>query len=412
MRKALTVVAVMAIVATACGPGSLVLRSAIDSARVNAGAGEALDSPYLDFQALLESINACTRANGGTAPAPDFAGESSVETTYVTRTSANPDDDAAAQEMIDGLPAGVGQALIQPKWDRQGIATYRCPDDGLLYGTGILSDFLPTPSGRYYDEVFTNAEITLHDGLRYGTAPLCNPQGNDRLLDIYEPTVDTVGERPVMVVIHGGGFKSGDRKKFATTAEAYARRGFVAVSIDYRTCPGGFPEEDFLEVVTNTIDDGMEAIKWIRANAATYGMDPDRIGVVGSSAGAAIAYGAALIDDPFPGGPLAAFDHQPNAVMGTGAHLTPAIETPGFVADPPPMVMLRSEFDTNAGPADPAYEWPYSYQTCNAVHDLGGVCNFIVVPGNGHVHGMSPTSSQSQWYMPFFYDTLDLANAT
>ena len=413
MRRALISIATCAVLASGCGPGSLVLRGAIDTARVNAGAQEALDSPYLDFQAFLESFLACGRANGRPAPAPAFAGETFADLTYVTRTSAVADADQAAQDIIDNLPGDLGSGLIQPKWDRQGAATYRCPDDGLLYGTAVLSDFVTTPAtGRYVSTIFTDAGITLHDGLRYGTAPLCEPTGNDLLLDIYEPTIDALAERPTIVVIHGGGFEKGDRKSSASAARAYARRGFVAVSIEYRTCPGGVTDEDLLEVATNAIDDGMEAIRWLRANAGTYGIDPDRIATLGSSAGGAIAYGVALIDDPTPGGPLAAFDHRPNATMGTGAHLTPAIESPGFVADPPPTMMFRYERDTNAGPTDPSYEWPYSYQTCHAIHGAGGTCDFIVIPGDGHVSGFGPAGGQSLWYMPWLYEHLDLANAT
>lgn len=412
MRKTLILMAACAVLAAACGPGSLVLRGALDAERVNAGASEALDSPYLDLNAWLESVNACGRANGRPAPAPTFPGETYDDLSYVTRTSAIIDDDLAAQDIIDNLPGGVASVQVQAKWDRQGIATYRCPDDGLLYATGVLTDFVSTPSsGRYVSDIFTADEITLHDGLRYGTAPLCTPTGNDLLLDIYEPTIDTLAERPTIVVIHGGSFTGGDRKKFAGSAERYARRGFVAVAIEYRTCPGGFPDEDLIEVATNAIDDGMEAIRWLRANAATYGIDVDRIATVGSSAGAAISFGTALIDDPTPGGPLAAFDHQPNAAMGTGGHLTPAVETPGIVADPAPTMMFRYEFDGVAGPSDPSYEWPYSYQTCNGIHANGGICDFILLPGGGHVSGLSPTGGQSYWYMPWLYDHLDLANA-
>lgn len=413
MRKTMMLVAACAVVATACGPGSLVLRSAIDAARVNAGASEALDSPYLDLQAFVESLQACRRANGRPAATPAFAGETHADLTYVTRTSANPDDDLAAQEIIDDLPAAIGAELIQVGWDRQGIATYRCPDDGLLYGTAVVTDFVVTPAtGRYVSEVFTAAGITKHDGLRYGTAPLCEPTGNDLLLDIYEPTVDSLTERPTVVLIHGGGFQNGDRTTVAASARAYARRGFVAVAIEYRTCPSGVPDEDQIEVATNAIDDGMEAIRWLRANSSTYGIDSDRIATLGSSAGAAISYGTALIGDPTPDGPLAGFDHQPNAAMGTGAHLTPAIETPGFVADPPPTMMFRYEFDTNAGPSDPSYEWPYSYRTCHAIHTAGGVCDFVVIPGFGHVSGLGPTGGQAHWYIPWLYEHLDLAHAS
>ncbi|MEQ8839661.1 MAG: alpha/beta hydrolase [Acidimicrobiales bacterium] len=412
MRRLITPLVVAACLATACGPGSAVLRNAVDAARVGAGVGATADSPYLDLQALAESVNACERADGAAIPAPSFAAETAAATTYVTRTSADPDDDDAAQEIIDELPAAVGASVVAAKWDRKGIATYRCPHDGLLYGTAILSDFVAIPSsGRYVSNVFTRAEIVRHAGLRYGSAPLCEPGGNDLILDVYEPVGDTLEARPTVVLIHGGGFVNGSRTGYVGAAEAYAQRGFVAVAIDYRTCPSGISAEDFLAVATNAIDDGMEAIRYLHANAETYGIDTTRIATLGSSAGGAISLGTALLADPTPGGPLAAEPTQPAAAMETGAHLTPAIEVPGFVADPAPILMFRYEVDTNAGPSDPSYEWPYSYRTCNTVHAQGGVCDFFVLDGPGHVSGISVNGPQSHRYLPWLYEHLDLATA-
>ena len=412
MKRTAPTLLIIALLVSACGPGSETLRAILDTARSNAGVGAAIDSPYLDLQAWVESVAACSRANGGNNPATTFNGETSAETLFITRTSALVDDEAAAQDIADNLPGKTLAGLVKAKWDRKGLATYRCPEDGLLYSTGVSSDFVAAPNGRYIDEVFMEDDITVHDGLRYGTAPLCEPTGNDLLMDIYEPTGDTLTERPAMVVIHGGGFKNGNRKSFAATAMQYAQRGFVAVSIEYRTCPSGFADEaQYIATATNAIDDGMEAIRFLHANAAAFGIDTTRIAAAGSSAGAAIAYGAALLEDSTPVGPLAAYPSQPVAVMGTGAHLTPALESPGFLTDVPPIMMFRYEFDVNAGPEDPAYGWLYSYRTCIQVHNNGGTCDFFRLPGSGHTSGINPTGNYGDWYMPWFYQQMDLANA-
>jgi acetyl esterase/lipase len=94
-------------------------------------------------------------------------------------------------------------------------------------------------------------------------------------LDIYLPPGPVV-PRPVLVWIHGGGWQSGDKFPM-TRAPGLLALGFDVVSINYRlTGEAIHPAQ---------INDCKGAIRWIRANAGTYGFDPARIGVWGSSAG-------------------------------------------------------------------------------------------------------------------------------
>ena len=412
MNRSLPALMISAVLLVACGPGSETLRALLDSGRASAGVDPAIDSPYLDTGAWVESVYACQRANGIEQPAPTFDRETYSELTYLTGTSALTDDEAAAQALINSLPFSARAASLQAKWDRKGLATYRCPDDGLLYGTVVLSDFIAAPSGRYIETVFSEQDIVIHDGIRYGTAPLLFDRSNDLLMDIYEPAGDTLVSRPTMVVIHGGGFRSGNRKKNADKALSYALRGYVAVAIEYRTCPGEFESDEAqFETAANAIDDGIEAIRFLHANAATYGIDTTRIGAVGTSAGGFIALGAALIDDQTPGGPLEAYPYQPAAVMSTGANLTAALESPGFRASISPVMMFRYEFDTVAGPEDESYEWPYSYRTCLEIHAKDATCDFFRLDGPGHVSGIGAAGAYAKWYLPWFYEKMDLANA-
>ncbi len=104
------------------------------------------------------------------------------------------------------------------------------------------------------------------------------PYGTDsaaQRLDIYLPPGPLV-ERPTVVWIHGGGWSGGDKFP-APRAAGMVALGFAFVSINYRlTGEAIHPAQ---------INDCKGAIRWIRANAATYGFDPDRVGVWGSSAG-------------------------------------------------------------------------------------------------------------------------------
>lgn len=89
------------------------------------------------------------------------------------------------------------------------------------------------------------------------------------------------GPFPAIVCIHSGGWIGGDRKQMRQTIEALARRGFVAISPDYRLAPRDrFPAQ---------IEDCKAAVRWLRANAAQYHVDTRRIGAVGFSSGAHLA---------------------------------------------------------------------------------------------------------------------------
>ncbi len=102
-----------------------------------------------------------------------------------------------------------------------------------------------------------------------------------------------------MVLIHGGSFSAGDKSQMAGTARTYAQRGYVAASLGYRLDPNASEtQERYLSAARDAIDDGMEAARWLRANAATYRIDPTRMAFIGSSAGGAVALGVGVSEDP------------------------------------------------------------------------------------------------------------------
>ena len=96
-------------------------------------------------------------------------------------------------------------------------------------------------------------------------------------LDLYLP--DSPGPHPVILWLHAGAWITGDRT--GGPAIRQARRGYAVASIDYRLAP------DF--VFPAQIDDCKAAVRWLRANAATYHLDPERVGVFGASAGGHLA---------------------------------------------------------------------------------------------------------------------------
>jgi acetyl esterase/lipase len=156
---------------------------------------------------------------------------------------------------------------------------------------------------RYRDEIFT--QVTKTSDVAYGNA--VNEQGQNQtlLLDVYQPTGDTVGSRPAIVWVHGGSFRSGSKTSAEIVDEAntFARKGFVNASISYRLsatgCSASSPTANCVNAIFNAKYDAQAAVRFLRANAATYGIDPDRIAIAGTSAGAITALNVAYSpDDP------------------------------------------------------------------------------------------------------------------
>ncbi len=101
-----------------------------------------------------------------------------------------------------------------------------------------------------------------------------------RIMDVYLPVGE--GPFPALIYIHGGGWIRGSRTALNDTAAFYAKRGIAGFSIYYTLATNGtaWPEN---------IQDVVEAIRFIRQNAATYNIDTERVGVLGVSAGAQLA---------------------------------------------------------------------------------------------------------------------------
>ncbi len=206
---------------------------------------------------------------------------------------------------------------------------------------------------RYLTEVFTSDQITITSDVVYGTnidflrsnlatpnlvaevtelqtavtlgnpipAPYFNPTDastglkvTNVQMDIYAPPTDEVTERPLVLYLHTGnalppplnGSPTGTRKDSTAveTCMRFARRGYVAVSMSYRL--GWNPLADteqqrrgqLLNAIYRAIHDVRQCVRNLKANAATYGIDPDKIVVYGEGTGGYIALANATLDRP------------------------------------------------------------------------------------------------------------------
>jgi dienelactone hydrolase len=171
-----------------------------------------------------------------------------------------------------------------------------------LVATGCT---VPRPPGdeplRYRDQVFDSVAVTTN--LQYGSAPDANGNPVALRLDLYQPVGDTQTSRPALVWVHGGAFSSGDKGNVVPVdaANTFAKLGYVVVSINYRLLGSGCvanPGQPSCSIAAiEAKRDAQAAIRWLRANASTYKVDPGRIGIGGESAGGITATMAGLYSE-------------------------------------------------------------------------------------------------------------------
>ncbi len=126
-----------------------------------------------------------------------------------------------------------------------------------------------------------DAKLDVPDDVIFDPAIEYAHPGDESLgLDLARPK-KADGLRPAVVCIHGGGFRAGNREHHDRLCIQLAQRGYVAVTVTYRLAPKHpFPA---------AVHDVKAAVRWLRANAAKYGVDPQRIGTTGDSAGGHLA---------------------------------------------------------------------------------------------------------------------------
>lgn len=164
---------------------------------------------------------------------------------------------------------------------------------------------------RYLDEVFTcntwnssgsGSSCRENIDIVYGQA--FDEFNTGQLIDLKldrrsPPSSDSVTNRPALIWAHGGGGANGDKVNEAFLMQEWTRRGFVTASINYRLCPSCQIPIMNETVLLNAKYDMQMAVRYVRNNAAAWGIDPNRIIVAGFSFGASMTYGTVYdsVDD-------------------------------------------------------------------------------------------------------------------
>lgn len=125
------------------------------------------------------------------------------------------------------------------------------------------------------------ADLAVPDSVKFERGiEFSNPDGQHLQVNLARPKSGD-GPFPAVVCIHGGGFRAGTREGYDALCVKLAERGYVAVTVTYRLAPAyQFPA---------AVHDCKAAVRWLKAHADTYHIDPRRIGAMGGSAGGHLA---------------------------------------------------------------------------------------------------------------------------
>ncbi|HJZ59783.1 MAG TPA: alpha/beta hydrolase [Gemmataceae bacterium] len=224
--------------------------------------------------------------------------------------------------------------------------------------------------------------------------------GQKLQLDITRPKDG--GPYPCIVCLHGGAWKLGSRRDVSSFADAVAARGYVVAAVSYRLAPKyKFPAQ---------IEDARTAVRFLRANAKTYNLDPTRIGAVGFSAGAHLALLLGVADKAaelngtlyleqdgrvqcvvsfFGPTDLSLYAASPGLVdaymvplLGKEVKTDPKLYKRAspieyVTKDAPPILMIHGTFDL-------VVPIIHSERMLEKLRDVGVTAELIKVPGEGH----------------------------
>jgi acetyl esterase len=252
--------------------------------------------------------------------------------------------------------------------------------------------------------------------------PYASPGGKQLLLDLHVPAGK--GPFPAVIIVHGGGFDMGNKRTFVTPLfDLLTRAGFAWFTIDYRLAPDyRFPAP---------VLDLDAAIRWVKANAAKYRVDPKRIALIGESAGGYLVSYAGTHETPetrvaavvafYPPADMAALllerTNHPEKfdAAKTRQHTERGGSTAFFGVDQPDaagLARLREISPLSAvhkgmapflcihGTADEQVPYEQSVSLCCAIQGVGTACELITVEGGRHGMGSWENNPAMQGWKP------------
>jgi acetyl esterase/lipase len=239
--------------------------------------------------------------------------------------------------------------------------------------------------------------------LKYGDLPR-------QKLDVYRPH-NAASAAPVVIFFYGGDWQTGEKSGYRFVADALTSRGFVAVLPDYRLYPSvTFPA---------FVEDGAKAIRWTHDNISNYGGDPQRIYLMGHSAGAHIAAlltldahylkdvgldrsairATAALSGPYDFVP-SPDDRPPFGMSRDDTTPDPRIEPIHFVdGREPPMLLVHGLRDQTVNPDN-------ATKLAARITQAGGEVRYIAYPKADHVAVVLALAFPFRWLAPVLDDVM------
>ncbi|HZY39982.1 MAG TPA: alpha/beta hydrolase [Mucilaginibacter sp.] len=151
---------------------------------------------------------------------------------------------------------------------------------------------------RYKNLVFQ--DVRIDKDLSYNVRAT-EKKNKAYLFDLFQPENDNETRRPLIIWMHGGGFKYGSKsaKNIQLWCKTFAQRGYVCVAVNYHLSKNNpvFNFDEFLKASYYAVQDLRMAVEYFKKNAGAYHIDPDKIILAGNSAGGIIALQAAYSSD-------------------------------------------------------------------------------------------------------------------
>jgi predicted esterase len=239
---------------------------------------------------------------------------------------------------------------------------------------------------RYLDLVFD--DYTIEPDLVYGASVDYQGVLEQHELDVLQPAGDTATNRPAIVWVHGGFFKRGSKSVewYEEAREQYVKAGYVVFSINYRlndSLPEGLLPtvqtlrlEEYIQEAKDAAHDAQAAVRWVRAHAAHYKLDPNKIAISGHSAGGIISQMVGFNeDDPGTSGTPGVSSRVAAVVSSAGGTLPLVLANVGL--GEPPMLLSH-------GIADQVVPYPADLPACVLTVLLGNVCEQQLDPDQEH----------------------------
>lgn len=281
-------------------------------------------------------------------------------------------------------------------------------------------------SGPYVSAQYTDAQLSVLTDVAYSTR--ANAGGLQYTSDLTKaaelgsgsltlkldiavpPNATAANPQPLIVWIHGGGFSAGGKEDTRAAALSYARAGYVAATVNYRLTANNMVDTATrLTAITQATEDVMNAIRYLKANAALYHIDASRIATIGSSAGGGISLINAVEFDTLQNtvSDDAATSSRVAAAISTGATLIDSTATLTLnyqSGDSPVMLFHASPTDSVTGATWSGNVLP----TRDLINASGNSCTPVAQADMTHVVDLSLGSVWWPVLKPFLWERLRL----